>query len=148
MTAIDNEQDDILTSAESLFKVMKEKNFPKIWFYLSQGSRNSIINDTYKNIMKHEKERGRKNDFPKIQIEQDFLTGGLIAKAYWESYLNAFDPDMVLEQSRWEMGEIRKDKAYINVRHKKAEKPAIIQMFKEDSYWRVGLIETFKDVQR
>jgi len=142
------EQDDILSSAESLFKVMKEKNYPKIWLLLSNTSKSSIIEDTYKNIMKYEKEKKRETNFSKDQIEQDFLVGGLIAKAYWESYLDAFNPDMVLEQSKWEMGEIRKNRAYIHVKYKKAERPAVIQLFKEDGSWKVGLMETFKAVRR
>jgi hypothetical protein len=73
------EQDDILSSAESLFKVMKEKNYPKIWFFLSRASKNSILDDAHKNIMKYEKEKGRETNFSKNQIEQDFLVGGLIA---------------------------------------------------------------------
>lgn len=142
------EQDDILSSAESLFKVMKEKNYPKIWLLLSNTSKSSIIDDTHKNIMKYEKEKGRETNFSKNQIEQDFLVGGLIAKAYWESYLDVFNPDVVLEQSKWEMGEIKKNKAHIHVKYKKAERPAVIQMFKEDGSWKVGLIETFKAIQR
>jgi hypothetical protein len=148
MAASIREQHDILSSAESLFKVMKEKDYPKIWFHLSIVSRNSIIDATYKNILKHEKEKGRETNISKEQIEQDFSVGGLIAKGYWESYLHAFNPDMVLEQSKWEMGKIGKDRAYINVTYKKAERPAVIQMFKEDGSWKVGLMETFKAVQR
>lgn len=86
--------------------------------------------------------------YSKEQIKDNFKTGGTIAQAYWNSYLDAFNPDMVLEQSRWEMGKIGKDRAQINIIYKKAERPAVIQMFKEEGNWRVGLAETFKSAKR
>lgn len=148
IAAPDKEQDIILSSAESLFKMMKEKNYSKIWLYLSNASRNSITDDTYKNIMKYEKERGTDTGYSRNQLGRDFSTGGLIAQAYWNSYLEAFNPDIVLEQSRWDMGKIGKDRAQINVTYKKAERPAVIQMYKEDDGWKVGLIETFSSSKR
>jgi len=148
IAALDKELENILSSAESLFKAMKEKNYSKIWFYLSNGSRKSITDDSYKNIMKYEKERGREMGYSREQIGVDFSTGGIIAQAYWNSYLDVFNPDIVLEQSRWVMGKVSKDRAQINVTHRKAEKPAIIQMFKEEGRWRVGLAETFSSSKR
>jgi hypothetical protein len=148
VAAPDKELENILSSAESLFKAMKEKNYSKIWFYLSNGSRKSITDDSYKNIMKYEKERGREMGYSREQIGVDFSTGGIIAQAYWNSYLDVFNPDIVLEQSRWVMGKVSKDRAQINVTHRKAEKPAIIQMFKEEGRWRVGLAETFSSSKR
>jgi hypothetical protein len=142
------EQDNILSSAESLFKLMKEKNYQKIWFYLSNTSRNSIINDTYKSIVKYEKDRGNGVGHSREQLGHDFSTGGPVSQVYWKSYLEAFNPDIVLEQSRWEMGKIGQVKAYINVTYRKSARPAVIQMFKEDGYWRVGLIETFSTSKR
>ena len=41
------------------------------------------------------------------------------------------------------MGMVSKDRAQINVTYRKAERPTIIQMFKEEGRWRVGLTETF-----
>lgn len=95
-----NEQDNIFSSAESLFKTMKEKDYPKIWFYLSSTSRNSIIEDTYKSIVKYEKERGKEANVSTDQISRDFSTGGSVAQVYWKGYLEAFNPDIVLEHSR------------------------------------------------
>ena len=86
--------------------------------------------------------------YSKEQIKDNFKTGGTIAQAYWNSYLDAFNPDMVLEQSRWEMGKVGKDRAQINIIYKKAERPAVIQMLKEEGAWRVGLAETFKSAKR
>lgn len=72
IAAHDKELENILFSAESLFKAMKEKNYSKIWFYLSNGSRNSITDDSYKNIMKYEKERGRDGIFKRTDRRRFF----------------------------------------------------------------------------
>jgi hypothetical protein len=66
-----------------------------------------------------------------------------LAKAYWNSYLNAFDPDRVLEQSKWDIGAIKKDKAEINILYKKSAKPAVLLIYMEGNVWEVGLEETF-----
>lgn len=148
LSSADKEQDNILTSAESLFRMMKEKNYVRVWFFLTHTSRNAIIDDTYKNMMHYAKEKGKGMAYSKGQIKDNFKMGGTIAQAYWNSYLDAFNPDMVLEQSRWEMGKVGRDRAQINVIYKKAERPAVIQMFKEEGAWRVGLTETFKSAKR
>ena len=66
-----------------------------------------------------------------------------MAKAYWNSYLNAFDPDRVLEQSKWDIGAIKKDKAELNILYKKSAKPAVLLIYMEGNVWEVGLEETF-----
>ena len=66
-----------------------------------------------------------------------------MAKAYWNSYLNTFDPDRVLEQSKWDIGAIKKDKAELNILYKKSEKPAVLLIYMEGNVWEVGLEETF-----
>jgi hypothetical protein len=66
-----------------------------------------------------------------------------LAKAYWNSYLNAFDPDRVLEQSKWDIGAMKKDKAELNILYKKSAKPAVLLIYMEGNVWEVGLEETF-----
>ena len=66
-----------------------------------------------------------------------------MAKAYWNSYLNAFDPDRVLEQRKWDIGAMKKDKAELNILYKKSEKPAVLLIYMEGNVWEVGLEETF-----
>jgi hypothetical protein len=66
-----------------------------------------------------------------------------LAKAYWISYLNAFDPDSVLEQSKWGMGAIKKDKAEISILYKESAKPAVLILYMEGNVWKVGPEETF-----
>ena len=66
-----------------------------------------------------------------------------MAKAYWNSYLNAFDPDSVLEQSKWGMGAIKKDKAEIHILYKESAKLAVLWFYMEGNAGKVGLEETF-----
>jgi len=132
------ELNKVLGSAEFLFKAMKEKNYPAVWNSLTASSKKEIVDYVYKSAAKSGTE------YTKEQINIDFGIGGMIAKTYWASYLTAFDPDLVLEQSRWEIGFIKKDKAEIIIQHKKAEKPAVLKMYREEGTWKVGLEETFE----
>ena len=66
-----------------------------------------------------------------------------MAKAYWNSYLNAFDPDSVLEQSKWDIAAMKKDKAEINILYKKSAKLSVLLIYTEGNVWKVGLEETF-----
>jgi hypothetical protein len=138
----DNEIDKILSSAESLFKGMKEYNYLKIWTFLSIKSKNIIIDD----VLKAEEKIGRK--YTKEDIGKDFAAGNQLSRLYWKSYLEIFNPDLVLEESKWEMGKIEKDKAEIIIRYRKSEGPATLKMFKEEGKWVVGLEETFKSSRR
>lgn len=138
----DNEIDKILFSAESLFKTMKEKNYPKIWTFLSVKSKNMIIDDVYKAVNK------TGASYKKEDINKDFTAGGLLAGSYWSNYLENFNPNFVLEESTWAMGKIEKDRAEIVVRYKKSEGPAMLKMFKEEGKWMVGLEETFRSSRR
>jgi len=130
------EEGNILSSAESLFISMKDRNYPAIWDLLSVKSRDIIVSDVYGEC--------RKSGCRKEEIARDFTTGGPTAKSYWDSYLAEFDPDMVLEHSRWEMGAIKDKNAQINLYYKKSKNPAVLQMYKEEGTWRVGLEETFR----
>jgi hypothetical protein len=138
----DGEIDRVLSSAESLFKTMKERNYLKIWTFLSVKSKNIIVDDVHKALGK------RGSSYTKEAIEKDFAEGGLLAGSYWNSYLENFNPDIVLQESTWQMGKIEKDKAEIHIRYKKSEGPAILKMFKEEGKWMVGLEETFRSSRR
>ncbi|MCX5811694.1 MAG: hypothetical protein NT178_04015 [Proteobacteria bacterium] len=76
-------------------------------------------------------------------INNDFNIGGTLSKEYWKSFLENFNPDTVLEQSKWDTGTFEKDKGEIIIKYKKAENPAILLMFKENGMWKVGFVETF-----
>lgn len=143
----DVRQDRILSSAEALFKTMEKRDYQRIWTYLSAKSRASIIKETYRKMAEYE--RGEKGTpYSESLVGQDFAQGGTIAKAYWDGYLGVFDPGLILEQSKWEMGKIDKDRAQIIIKYRKAERPAIIQMIQESGEWKVGLIETFATSKR
>jgi hypothetical protein len=138
----DSEIDKVLSSAESLFKAMKERNYPKIWTLLSVKSKSIIIDD----VEKAERKIGK--IYAKEDIGKDFAAGGLLAGFYWSGYLENFNPDTVLLESKWEMGKIEKDRTEIVIRYKKSEGPAMLKMFKEEGKWVVGLEETFRSSRR
>ena len=133
------EEDKILEAAETGFKAMKQKDYVSIWNALSAKSQAIIVGDVVKRAA---------HAYSKKQIETDFSVGGLIAKSYWDEYLFYFDPDTVLQESRWEMGPISKQQAEIILQYRKAEQPARLKMFKEQDQWKVGLIETFGTERR
>lgn len=137
--ALDSEIDTILTSAENFFLAMKEKNYNKIWESLTHKSQKTIIQDVYKSIKKLKS----KVSITKDEIYKDFMKNGELSKTYWNAFLTNFDPDLVLEHSKWEMGTVKKDKAQIIITYKKSERPAKLKMFKENSKWKIGLVETF-----
>jgi len=128
----------VLTSAESLFKAMKSRDYVRTWEHLSAKSKETIVEDTYKELVK-----ANVSGSTKERLAGDFLSGDIHSRAYWHAFLVNFDPDAVLEQSRWEMGEIKKDRADVIITHKKSENPAVLQMFRESGAWKVGLVETF-----
>ena len=132
-----SELKNILFSAESLFKAMKGKDYPAIWKFLTIKSKSAIV----KNVQKASAKVGV--EYSKKQISADFGIGGPLSKAYWDSYLAEFDPDMVLEHSRWEMGITKNKKAAIIIHYEKSERPAILKLNKEEGIWKVGLEETF-----
>lgn len=131
------EADAVLSAAESAFQAMKTRNYAELWGKLSRKSREAIVG----NVMKAARKAGA--GVEKGEVVRDFAEGGLFARAYWESYLTAFDPDAVLEHSRWDLGPIGKREAEILLKYEKAEQPARLKLFREDGLWRVGLEETF-----
>jgi len=76
-------------------------------------------------------------------LAKDFAAGGVMAKAYWDSFLFVFNPDIVLNESKWEIGKVGSDEAEIVLQYKKSEKPAVLKLFKEDNAWKLGLDESF-----
>jgi len=136
--AEDSKIHNVLFSAESLFKAMKERNYTEVWKYLSAKSKSIIVDDVYRAAVKLGSKPSKK------QLNDDFASGGSTARTYWDSYMNSFDPDMVLEHSTWKINIVKKVYAEINILYIKSDKPAILQLFKEDGMWKVGLEETFR----
>jgi len=131
--------DAILQGAESMFKAMKQKDYPGIWKYISARSRTTIVDTTAKGVVK---------SYSREQVKTDFSIGGLIAKSYWDEYLRYFDPDTALEQSKWEIGPVTRQQAEIVLQHRKSDHPARLKMFNEGGQWKVGLIESFGTERR
>ncbi|MBI5575247.1 MAG: hypothetical protein HY896_02660 [Deltaproteobacteria bacterium] len=134
----DDSLEKILASTESLFKAMREKNYPAIWAGLSVESRKVIMEEAGKAI---EKSTGEK--VPDEELLRDFLEGGPVAEGYWTGFLKNFDPVIVLEKSRWEKGRMEENRAEILLTYKASDKPAVLKLFREDGAWKVGLVETF-----
>jgi len=134
----DNEVGNILDAAEGLFKAMKDRSYNKIWDSITAQSRATIIEDVIRAL-----EKSGKESVDNQQIVADFNNCETLCKAYWNSYLEHFSPVAVLEQSKWDIGVIKRDKTEIIVTYKRSERPAVIKMYKEDGTWKVGLTETF-----
>ncbi|MCP3676908.1 MAG: hypothetical protein GY721_04780 [Deltaproteobacteria bacterium] len=133
--ANDREIGRILAAAESHFQAMERMLYPAIWGLLTERSKNTIIREVQKNS---------NGVYTEEQIATDLTMGGIIARSYWHGFLDTFEPEMVLEESRWEMGKIKGHKAEIIITYSKnAGRPAILRMYKEDDRWKVGLVETF-----
>jgi len=141
---IDPQQEKILSAAEKLFVLMKNKNYPAIWAVLSEKSQKTVIKDVLKENEKANKQNAKANlETDREALRNDFAFGGVNAKAYWNGFLAVFNPEIVLERCKWDMGKIEKDEAEIILQYKTAEKPAILKMFKENNEWKVGLEESF-----
>lgn len=132
-----DEMDRVLVTAETFFKVLKSGDFVRTWSLLSSRSKNTIVND----ICKESQPSG--GGCPKDKIAADLQAGGATASSYWKGFLSRFDPKVVLEESKWEIGYIHQDKAELLLTHKRSSNPARLQMFKEGGTWKVGLVETF-----
>ncbi len=132
-----DEVDKVLQSAESLFKSMKQRDYKSIWELLSEKSKETIVKEVHRAVIKGGSE------YSEEQIKHDFNVGGVIAKAYWDGFLSRFDPEIALEQSKWEIGKVEKNYATISITYRKSDRPAVLKMFKEGEQWKVGLVETF-----
>jgi hypothetical protein len=131
-----SDTDDILAAAESVFQAMQKGDSVRLWKGLSEGTQRSILRDILKAT---EKTGGLTEDTVRREME----AGGEIARSYWSGYLTHFDPKTILDESRWIMGEIRKDRAEIVLRYKKSKNDAILKMYREQGAWKVGLDESF-----
>jgi len=127
----------VLSSAEDFFISIKESNFQTSWDLLSAKSKNKIIKEIYN------ASRGNGIEIEKNDIQNSFRQTGLIAINFWNAARSHFDPDMVLEESHWEIGFIKNSKAEITITYRKSSLPSNLKMYKEHGYWKVGLVETF-----
>lgn len=127
----------ILSSAERFFLSLKNSEYDTAWDLLSESSHKTIIRDVY------EVTRKINGDINREDIFKDFNSRGRMFTNYWNSFQRSFDSDMILENSEWEMGVIRKDEAEIIITYNKSTSPTILKMLREQDLWKVGLAETF-----
>ena len=132
---------DILTAAESVFQTMQKGDYAALWRGITGGTQRTIVRSVAKALDKAGKAQ------PEEAIRRDMETGGELAKGYWSGYLSQFDPKTVLEESKWSMGEIKKDRAEITLRYRKSSNDAILKMYREGGAWKVGLDESFSTRQ-
>jgi hypothetical protein len=132
----------VLNSAEKFFVSLKNRNFSESWELLSEKSRKTIIED----VSESNKKIG--NIISKETIKTDFNNKGSISNHYWAAFVASFDPDIVLEHSRWELGFIKKQKAEIITTYKNSKNPTVLKMYRESGSWRVGLVETFWSIKQ
>ena len=127
----------IIESAEIFFVSLKEKKYGTTWKLLSKSSQKAIINSVYEAFENNE-------TGPDIEtISNDFASNGLLFNSYWDAFITTFDPDLVLKESRWEIGPIDSEEAEVIILHKKADLPVKLRMFSEKGAWKVGFTETF-----
>ena len=105
---------------------------------LTQKSKDVIINDVYK-----AEQRKVGSELTKESIASNFNNGGPLSRSYWNGFLDNFNPDTALTQSKWDIGKFEKDRGEIIIKYRKSEGPAVLQMYKEQGSWKVGLVETF-----
>jgi len=136
---------------------MKARDYPAIFAVLSAKSQETIVAETSSALAaaagKPRPGKSTATETPSVPardpapgleaVRGDFIAGGPIARDYWDAFLSRFDPDAALEQSRWEIGSVGKDRAEILLTHQGAERPAVLKMFLEAGGWKAGLVETF-----
>jgi len=135
------EEAEILNAAESVFLSMAKKDCPAIWKRITTETQRAIVRNVHKAVLKEGM------TITEEEVRADLEKGGRLALDYWEGYLSRFDPKMVLEESRWTIGEFKNDSGEILLRHKKSDNDARLKMVREGGLWKVGLDESFSTRQ-
>jgi len=141
-SGVDKEDEEVLASAEGFFIALKEKRFGDAWKSLTTKSRDTIVSEVCDEINKTKARIGRE------LVTEDFDNNGELSRVYWDAFMKNFDPDTVLEQSTWNIGQMKGDTAIIVLQHKGSEYNSELKLYKEDGRWRVGLIESFWVMKR
>lgn len=134
----ETEKNNILYSAETTFKDIKEGKYKDLWAHLTKKSKEYIVNDIYKAIIK----AGVKT-YLMSDISEDFERGGPLARSFWDTYNKNFNVDIVLEHSRWDIFYIKVNDAELHITYEKSSNPVKLNMNKEQGQWKCGLAETY-----
>ena len=129
--------DLVLDSAERFFVSLRDGEYETAWGLLSEKSHETIIDDV------HASARKMNGEIKKEVVLKDFKMMGLMFTNYWNAFSSAFDVNLILRQSRWEKGFIKKNKAEIILMYEKSGGPTRLKLYREGGIWKVGLIETF-----
>ncbi len=127
----------VIVRAELFFTALRDRTYDTAWNLLSEDSQNRIIKDSY------DQSTHDGVDIDKETIEKNFAERGIIFQAWWNSFAESFDANMILEESSWKIGYVKKQKSEILITHRKSENPVKLQMFRQDRQWKVGFAETF-----
>ncbi|MBI5328455.1 MAG: hypothetical protein HZB80_09255 [Deltaproteobacteria bacterium] len=137
ISVADTIENEILNVTEGFFIALKEKRFTDAWELLTAKSRDIIIDEVYTEINK------TKTKIGKEIIKEEFNNNGELLDIYWNAFVKKFDPATVLEQSVWNIREIKNHSAVIFLQYKKSEYPSDLKLYKENGKWRFGLVESF-----
>lgn len=137
LTFADKAEDEILSVTERFFIALKERRFADAWDLLTVKSKNTIIDEVYKDINKTKTKMGRE------VVKEEFQKKGELFDIFWNNFIKKFDPDTVLEQSAWNIGRIESDRATLILRYKRSEYDSELQIYKEEGRWKFGLVESY-----
>lgn len=133
----DKQEDEVINAVEGFFIALRDKRFTDAWELLTNRSRETIIDEVYKDINKTNVRIGIE------VVKEEFDRKGDLFQIYWSNFLKNFDPDSILEQSVWNAPKIKTSMAIIITQHKKSEYPSELKVYKENGKWRFGLVESF-----
>jgi hypothetical protein len=128
-----------VSAAEATFRAMKARDYRGIWERLTAKSRETVAGETLEALAKEGKDKiGREG------LLADFRDGGPVARSYWDAFLTHFDPDSALAESRWEAAETGPGRVLVLITYKSSDRPAVVEMLREDGGWKFGLVEAFR----
>lgn len=128
-----------VSAAEATFLAMKARDYRGIWDRLTSKSREAVADETLEALAKEGKDKtGRE------ALLADFRDGGPVARSYWDAFLTHFDPDTALAESRWEAAGTGPGRVLILITHKMSDRPAAVEMLREEGGWKFGLAEAFR----
>ena len=133
----DKTEDEILGVTEGFFIALKEKRFADAWDLLTAKSKDTIIDEVYRGINKTNTKIGKE------VVKEEFDKKGELFKIFWDTFIKKFDADTVLEQSVWNVGKIKSDRAVLILRYKRSEYDSELQIYNEGGKWRFGLVESY-----
>lgn len=128
-----------VSAAEATFHAMKARHYRGIWDRLTRKSQETIAGETLAALAREGKDRiGRE------ELLADFRDGGPVARSYWDAFLTHFDPDAALAESRWEAAETGPGRVLVLITYRTSDRPAAVEMLKEDGGWKFGLVEALR----